>query len=159
MKASAHAAAAPHLWSWIEAAVTGGFTLFFFLFAFFVFKAEHVEHHPSRVYIGATLQGLIIGALVAFTILPFRFAFFIPHALLPPGMPQPPHPPRGIASLAILPALLLLLVIRRGVLARAPLIGGYIRAYRRAALKHQIDGARRTLQRLEELDARPSVEI
>ncbi|MES1157163.1 MAG: hypothetical protein ABUL73_05220 [Alphaproteobacteria bacterium] len=158
MKASLHSVAAQHLWSWIEAGVTGGFTFFFFLFAFFVFKPEHVEHHPSRVYIGAAVQGLIIGALVAFIILPFRFAFFVPHALAP-NLPQPPHPPRGIASLAILPALLLLLVIRRGVLARAPLIGGYIRAYRRAALKHQIDGARRTLARLETLDARPSVDI
>jgi len=159
MRTSVHAASSLHLWSWIEAGVTGGFMLAFFLYAFFVFKPEHVEHHPNRVYIGAVLHGLIIGALVAFTILPFRFAFLVPHALLPPGLPQPPHPPRGIASLAILPALLLLLVIRRGVLARAPLIGNYIRAYRRAALKHQIDGARRTLQRLEELDARPSVDI
>ncbi|HWB45715.1 MAG TPA: hypothetical protein VG900_09770 [Hyphomicrobiaceae bacterium] len=155
---TAAASTAPHLWSWIEAAVTGGFTLVFFLFAFFVFKPEHVEHHPTRVYIGAVLQGLIVGGLVAFVILPLRFAFFVPHALVP-DVPQPPPPPKGVASLAVPPALLLLLVIRRGVLARVPLIGPFIRAYRRAALKHQIDGARRTLARLEALDARPAVDI
>ncbi|HWA00877.1 MAG TPA: hypothetical protein VG841_11250 [Caulobacterales bacterium] len=147
------ASATPHVMSWIEGGVTGGFTLLFFLFAFFIFKPEHVEHHPNRVYIGALLQGFIIGALVAFVILPLRFAFYLPDSSLMPA------PPKGVASLAILPALLLLLVIRRGVLARVPLIGPYIRAYRRAALKHQIDGARRTLSRLEALDARPSVEI
>ncbi|HVY83652.1 MAG TPA: hypothetical protein VG943_00850 [Caulobacterales bacterium] len=156
MKPGLATSAAPHLMSWIEGAVTGGFTLLFFLFAFFVFRPEHVEHHPNRVYAGAVLHGFIIGALVAFVILPFRIAFFVPDSDI---FPDAPKPPKGIASLAILPALLLLLVIRRGVLARVPLIGPYIRAYRRAALKHQIDSARRTLSRLEALDARPSVEI
>ena len=129
----------------------------FVLYAFLFFKPEHVEHHPNRVYVGATLQGFIIGALIAFTILPFRFAFFVPDPSLVPDAPAPP--PKGVASLAILPALLLLLVVRRGVLARAPLIGRYIRAYRRAALKHQIDGARRSLSRLEALDARQAKDL
>src|SRR6185312_16186320 len=91
-----------HLWSWIEGGVVGGFMLLFFLFAFFVFRPEHVEHHPNRVYIGATLQGFIIGSLVAFTILPFRFAFFVPDPSL---FPDAPVPPKGVAALAILPAL------------------------------------------------------
>lgn len=139
------------LMPWIEAAVTGGFALMFFVTAFFTFKPEHVEHHPTRVYIGAVLQGLIIGSLVGFVILPVRLAFFVPD---PDLLPQAPPPPRGVASLSILPALLLLLVIRRGLLARAPLIGTFLRAYRRAALKHQIDGARRALSRLEAIDTR-----
>lgn len=157
MKPGVAAASGPHLMSWIEGLVVSGFTLTFFLYAFFVFKAEHVEHHPNRVYIGATMQGFIIGALLAFVIVPFRVAFFLPDPSMVPDAPPPP--PKGIASLAILPALLLLLVVRRGVLARAPLIGPFIRAYRRAALKHQIDGARRTLLRLEGMDARSSKEL
>ena len=44
------------------------------------------------------------------------------------------------------------LVIRRGLLARAPLIGRYLRAYRRAALKYQIDVAEKRLARLEGMD-------
>ena len=134
-----------------------GFPLLFFLFAFLIFRPEHVEHHPNRVYIGAVLQGLIIGILIALFILPIRFAFFLPDPGLVADAPKPP--PKGLASLSILPALGLLWVVRRGVLARAPLIGTFIRAYRRAGLKHQIDGARRTLLRLESLDARPSIDI
>jgi hypothetical protein len=34
------------------------------------------------------------------------------------------------------------------------LIGAYLRAYRRAALKHQIDGASKALARLEAIDER-----
>lgn len=145
----------PHVLSWMEPTVAGGFMLLFVLFAFFFFKPEHVEHHPTRVLIGAALQGLIIGVLVGFVILPFRLAFFVPD---PSMFPDAPKPPKGIASLALLPAFLLLLVIRRGLLARAPVIGRYLRAYRRAALKHQIDGARKVLARLEALDVRTAEE-
>ena len=147
----------PHVMSSIEAGVTFGFTLLFFLYAFFIFKPEHVEHHPNRVYIGATVQGFIIGALVAFVILPLRLAFFVPDTGLVPDAPPPPK--GGLASLSAIPAFLLLLVVRRGVLARAPFIGPFVRAYRRAALKHQIDGARKTLLRLEGMDARPASEL
>ncbi|MDX2277068.1 MAG: hypothetical protein NW206_16600 [Hyphomonadaceae bacterium] len=135
---------------WIEAAVAPVMALLFLLSAMIMFKPEHVEHHPTRVYIGATLQGFILGLLIGFVILPLRLTFFVPDADLIPATP----PQRGLASLSFLPALLLLIVIRRGLLARAPLIGPYLRAYRRAALKHQIDGARRALTRLEALDTR-----
>jgi hypothetical protein len=146
----------PHIMSWIEASVASGFTLTFLLSAIFLFKDEHVEHHPMRVYIGATLQGLIIGVLVGFVVLPLRFAFFVPDASLLPDAPPPP--PRGLASLSLLPAFVLLLVVRRGLLARAPLIGRYLRAYRRAALMWQIDSASKALSRLEAIDERKSRE-
>ena len=149
------AAAHPHILLWLEPTVMLGFSALFWLYAFVFFRPDHVEHHPSRVLIGAALQGLIIGMLVGFVIMPFRIAFFVPD----PGIfPDAPRPPKGLASLALLPAFLLLLVIRRGLLARAPLIGQYLRAYRRAAIKHQIDGARRTLLRLEALDTRAARE-
>ena len=143
----------PHIMSWIELSVAGIITAMFVLSALFLFKDEHVEHHPTRVYIGAALQGLIIGVLVGFVILPLRFAFFVPDPSLAPYAPPPP-PRGGMASLSILPAVVLLMVVRRGLLARAPLIGPYLRAYRRAALKWQIDSAGRALSRLEALDAR-----
>lgn len=142
----------PHVMSWIEGSVAGGFTLVFVLSAVFLFKDEHVEHHPTRVYIGAALQGFIIGVLFGFVILPLRFAFFVPDASLFPDAPPPA--PKGLASLALLPAFVLLLVVRRGLLARAPLIGRYLRAYRRAALMWQIDSASKALARLEAIDER-----
>lgn len=132
-----------------------GFTLLFFLYALLFFRDEHVEHHPTRVLIGASIQGFIIGMLVGFVILPLRIAFFVPD---PAMFPDAPPPARGLASLSTIPAFVLLLIIRQGLLARAPGIGRYLRAYRRAAIKHQIDGARRALTRLEALDARSARE-
>ena len=73
-------------------------------------------------------------------------------------VPEIPGPPQAIASTAILPAFLLLLIIRRGLLARAPLIGRYLRAYRRAALKYQIDVAEKRLHRLESMDRKQRAE-
>jgi len=149
------AAEHPHILTWLEPLVVGGFTILFALYAFIFFKPQHVEHHPTRVLVGAAIQGLIIGALVGFVILPFRVAFFVPDPSL---VPDAPTPPKGIASLAILPAFLLLLVVRQGLGARAPLIGRYLRAYRRAAIMHQIDAAKRALGRLEAVDARARAE-
>jgi hypothetical protein len=152
---STAAASHPHILTWLEPSVMLSFTLLFFLYALLFFRPEHVEHHPTRVLVGAAMQGFIIGVTVGFVILPLRIAFFVPD---PSMFPDAPKPPRGLASLSVLPAFLLLLVIRQGVLARAPLIGRYLRAYRRAAIKHQIDGARRTLLRLEALDSRSAPE-
>ena len=131
------------LYLWIEAAAVGVIVAIFLFQAFVLFKPEHVEHHRTRVRIGAFLQGGIIGGLFGLVILPLRLSFFVPEI---------PGPPQAIASTAILPAFLLLLVIRRGLLARAPLIGRYLRAYRRAALKYQIDVAEKRLDRLETMD-------
>lgn len=130
---------------WIEAAVVTVILSLFLFQAFFLFKAEHVEHNPVRVRIGALLQGTIVGALVGLVILPLRLSYLVPEI---------PGPPQAVASTAVLPAFILLLVIRRGLLARAPLIGRYLRAYRRAALKHQIDLARTRLARLESMDTK-----
>jgi hypothetical protein len=152
---SAVAASHPHILTWLEPLVMLGFTALFVLYAFLFFKPEHVEHHPTRVLIGAALQGFIIGMLVGFVIMPLRIAFFVPD---PAMFPDAPPPSKGLASLSALPAFVLLLVIRQGLLARAPLIGRYLRAYRRAAIKHQIDGARRALLRLEAVDARVKAE-
>lgn len=139
----------PPLTLWVEAAVAAVFTILFVIYAMVAFKPEHVEHHPMRVYIGAGLQGLIIGLMFGFVILPLRMAF------MAAGIPSASSgPPGSIASMSFLPAFILLLVIRRGLLARAPIVGPYLRAYRRAALKQQIDGARRALTRLEALDTR-----
>jgi len=86
-------------------------------------------------------------------ILPLRLAFFIPDPSLVPDAPAPPRPSGGLASLSIVPFFMMLIVVRRGLLARAPVIGVYLRAYRKAALKQQIAGAQRALARLTAIDA------
>ena len=60
---------------WIEGIVALVFMLAFVVHAFFAFRPEHVEHHPERVRIGAAIQGLTIGLLVGFVIVPLRMGY------------------------------------------------------------------------------------
>lgn len=135
----------------IELGVVAAITGLFLASSFVWLKPEHVDHDPVRVRIGAAIQGLIIGVLVGFVILPLRLAFFIPDPSIVGDAPPPPS--GGIASISILPFLIFLIVVRRGLLARAPVIGLYLRAYRKAALKQQIAGAQQALARLARIDA------
>lgn len=135
---------------WIELGVVAIITTLFVASAFFWLRPEDVDHDPARVRIGAAMQGLIVGLLVGFVILPLRLAFIIPD---PQIVGEAPKPAGGVASLSILPFLILLIVVRRGLLARAPVIGVYLRAYRKAMLKRQIWGAQAALARLTRIDA------
>src|SRR6185503_20541204 len=107
---AAAAAAHPHVLTWLEPLVMLSFAGLFVLYAFLFFKPEHVEHHPTRVLIGAALQGLSIGMLVGFVIMPLRIAFFVPDPAMFPDLPPPPS--KGLASLSAAPAFVLLIVIR-----------------------------------------------
>jgi hypothetical protein len=126
---------------WIEGAVALAITLAFVVSSFFMFKPAHVEHHPLRVRIGAGIQGLTIGLLVAFVIIPLRLSVM-------EGQASP------TGSLFFLPAFLLLIVIRRGALLRAPVIKTYLRAYRRALLLRTLDHTRKQLEKLDEIEGR-----
>lgn len=106
----------------------------------FLFKPEHMAPNPLAVRAGAGVQGLVLGALIGFVLVPFRMAV----------MSDAPPPPE--ASLAFLPAFALLIVVRSGLLARAPFLGRFIRAYRRATLRWQIGRAEQTLSRLDALE-------
>jgi hypothetical protein len=134
---------------WIELGVVAFITTLF-VATTFAYKPEHLEHGPGDVRLGAALQGLILGLLIGFVILPLRIAFFVPDAHLADASPAPRG---GMASLSLLPFIILMLIVRRGVLARAPIVGRYIRAYRKASLKFQISGAQKVLARLEGIDA------
>jgi hypothetical protein len=134
---------------WIELGVVALITALF-VATTFAFRPEHLEHGPGAVRLGAALQGLILGLLIGFVLLPLRFAFFAPDASLAEASPAPRG---GMASLSLLPFIVLMLIVRRGLLARAPIVGRYIRAYRKAALKYQISGAQKVLARLEGIDA------
>lgn len=131
---------------WIELAIVAIIPLIF-VATTFAFKPEHVGHGPRDVRLGAALQGLILGLLIGFVLLPLRMAFLVPED----GLPEAPR--GGMATLSLLPFLILVIIVRRGLLARAPLIGRYIRAFRKASLKFQINGAQKVLARLEGIDA------
>ena len=57
---------------WIEGSVALLVVLAFVIHAFVAFKPSQVEHHPARVRIGAAIQGLMIGLLIGFVLVPLR---------------------------------------------------------------------------------------
>ncbi len=132
---------------WIEGLVALGFMLAFVVHALFAFKPEHVEHHPERVRVGAAIQGLTIGLLIGFVIVPLRMGYMDVRGLDPAMSP-------GLSSLSFLPALLLLIVIRRGALLKAPVMRTYLRAYRRATLLKARDDADKALAKLDAIEGR-----
>ncbi len=138
------AAAAPPM-LWIEGAVAVAIMLGFLVHSSFAFKPEHVEHHPGRVRIGAAIQGLAIGLLIGFVIVPLRM-----RVMEATGAVDTPDS----SVLAFLPALVMLIVIRRGALLKAPVLKTYLRAYRRASLLKQRDDADKALAKLDAIEGR-----
>lgn len=134
---------------WIEGLVALAFMLAFLVHAFFAFKPEHVEHHPVRVRIGAAIQGLTLGLLVGFVIVPLRMGYMDIRGLDPGLSP-------AMSSLSFLPALLLLITIRRGALLKMPVLSTYLRAYRRASLLKARDDATKALAKLDQIEGRRS---
>lgn len=132
---------------WIEGLVALVFMLAFVIHAFFAFKPEHVEHHPTRVRIGAAIQGLTIGLLIGFVIVPLRMGYMDVRGLDPALSP-------AMSSLSFLPAFLLLVIIRRGALLKAPVLKTYLRAYRRASLLKARDDADKALAKLDQIEGR-----
>lgn len=132
---------------WIEGLVALGFMAAFLIHAFWAFRPEHVEHHPTRVRIGAAIQGLTIGIFVGFVVVPLRMQLMdmrgIETALSP-----------ALSSLSYLPAFLMLIVIRRGALLKAPVLKTYLRAYRRASLLKSRDDANNALAKLDAIEER-----
>ncbi len=132
---------------WIEGVVALVIALAFLLHALFAFKPEHVEHHPARVRIGATIQGLAIGLLIGFVVVPLRMQVMDARGFDPGLSP-------GLSSLSFIPALLMLIVIRRGALLKVPVLKTYLRAYRRATLLKARDDAEKALAKLDAIEAR-----
>lgn len=130
---------------WIEALVALAIALAFLVHAFLAFKPEHVEHHPARVRIGASIQGLTMGLLIGFVIVPLRMGYMEFRGV---------DMPAGVSSVSFLPALILLIVIRRGALLKAPYISRYLRAYRRAGLLKTRDDVDKALGKLDEIEGR-----
>jgi hypothetical protein len=132
---------------WIEGAVALVIMGAHVLYALFAFKPEHVEHHPARVRIGAAIQGLTIGLLIGFVMVPLRMQFMEARGMDMPGG-------ASTQSLAWLPALFLMIAVRRGVLLKAPILSTYLRAFRRAGLLKARDDATKALAKLDAIEGR-----
>lgn len=132
---------------WIEGLVALAIAAAFLIHSFFAFRPEHVEHHPTRVRTGAAIQGLTIGLLIGFVIVPLRMQYMDVRGFDPGISP-------GLSSVSFLPALLMLIVIRRGALLKAPLLSKYLRAYRRASLLKARDDATKALAKLDQIEGR-----
>jgi hypothetical protein len=132
---------------WIEGIVALTIMLAFVIHSFFAFKPEHVEHHPARVRIGAAIQGLTIGLLIGFVIVPLRMGYMDVRGFDPGLSP-------AMSSLSFLPALLMLIVIRRGALLKAPVLKTFLRAYRRASLLKARHDADKALAKLDAIEGR-----
>lgn len=132
---------------WIEGAVALVIACAYVLYAFLAFKPEHVGHHPTRVRIGAAIQGLTIGLLIGFVMVPLRMQFMEARGVDLPGG-------AGTQSLAWLPAIFLMIAVRRGLLLKAPVLSTYLRAFRRASLLKARDDATKALAKLDEIEGR-----
>jgi hypothetical protein len=130
---------------WIEGIVALVIMLAFLIHSFFAFKPEHVEHHPGRVRVGAAIQGLAIGLLIGFVIVPLRM-----RVMEATGVAEAPDS----SLFAFLPAVIMMIVIRRGALLKAPALSTYLRAYRRASLLKQRDDADKALAKLDVIEGR-----
>ncbi len=132
---------------WIEGIVALVIMLMFVIHSLLAFKPEHVEHHPARVRIGAAIQGLTIGLLIGFVVVPLRMQVMDARGYDPAVSPE-------MSSLSFLPALILLIIIRRGALLKAPVLSTYLRAYRRATLLKTRDDANKALAKLDAIEGR-----
>jgi hypothetical protein len=132
---------------WIEGGVALIFALIFMAYATFTLKPQHVAHHPMRVRIGAAIQGLTIGLVLGFIMVPIRLQVMQMRG-------DATHPPSGFATLSYLAGFALYMAIRRGALLKAPLISTYLRAYRRATLLKQVEDAQKNLSKLDLIEAK-----
>jgi hypothetical protein len=135
---------------WIEGLIALAISVAFLIHSVFAFRPEHVEHHPERVRIGALIQGLTIGLLFGFLIIPLRMGYMDVRGFDPGISP-------ALSSLSFVPAFFLLIVVRRGALLKAPVLKVYLRAYRRASLLKARDDANKALARLDVIEGRRSL--
>ena len=130
------AAYQPEISLYIEFAVALIITLVFVFSSIFTLRSRHCDMSAWHVHLGAAIYGVIFGAVIGFIIVPLRVALM--------GGEMPPE----TAGLSGAGALILIIALRRGLLARLPFLGPQVKAYRRASLRRQIEGAQKQLDKL-----------
>ena len=121
---------------YIEAGVAIFIMGVFVVSAMATLRDRHRDMSAWHVYLGAAIYGAIFGAIIGFVIVPLRIALM--SGELPPGM----------AGYSGFGALVLIIALRRGLLARLPFLGPQVKAFRRASLRRQIEGAQQQLDKL-----------
>jgi hypothetical protein len=130
------AAYQPEINIYIEIAVAAIITLVFVFTSIATLRARHRDMSAWHVHLGAAIYGVIFGAVIGFIIVPLRVALM--------GGEMPPE----TAGFSGAGALILIIALRRGMLARLPFLGPQVKAYRRASLRRQIEGAQKQLDKL-----------
>ncbi|NWG70088.1 MAG: hypothetical protein HXY23_00545 [Parvularculaceae bacterium] len=127
---------AENFYFYVEVAAAVVIALGFLISAMVNLRARHRDVGAWHVWLGALVYGAVFGCLVGFVVMPLRF-------LLTDGSVPPEQ--AGYAGLGLFAVLL---VLRRGVLSRLPLLGPQIKAYRRAALRRAIEQAEEQIAKL-----------
>ncbi|MGE0409329.1 MAG: hypothetical protein AB7P23_08720 [Amphiplicatus sp.] len=122
--------------AYFEGAIAATVAVIFVIMAMLTLKERHRDIAAWHVYLGAAIYGLLYGLIVGFVIVPFR-------VLLTSG----DVPPQTAAYSAV-GFLVVMIALRRGVLARLPFLGPQVKAYRRASLRRSIETAQKQLDKL-----------
>lgn len=142
---------------WVEVLTALIIAAIVFVASIFQLKPEHMPRGDVlSVRLGAALQGLLFGTVVAFVMLPLRLQL-MQSGLSPGGLSGggAPRLPAGGYN-AWIGAIALIWTLRSGVIARAPIIGHPFRAFRLASLRQSVSVAQGRIARLEALDKAPS---
>lgn len=123
-----------------EAAVVGFIVAVFVGYAAATLRKSRGEAPMRRVLVGAGAYGAVVGAVIAFVILPLRLVLIAGDA------------PDWIAAVGGVGVFLTMFSLRRGLVGRLPFLGGHVRAYRRAQLRRTIAVAEKDLRKLTDPD-------
>lgn len=121
---------------WVETGVAAVIVFIFLINAALTLRDRHRDVERWHVLLGAAIYGAMFGAVVGFVIVPMRVVLM--NGELPPQY----------AAGSGFGVLFIMIALRRGVLARLPFLGPQVKAYRRAALRRQIEIAQKQLDGL-----------
>ncbi len=127
-----------------EGAVAAGIATLFVIWAVVFVKPEHLSgQSKGRVVFGALIEGVIVGALMGFVILP-GWVSVAPLALRPTEDVMAPQ-----AQAVLLPAFLVEEFVRNGGLTAAPGLSFFLRPRRRAILVRRKNALEKRLAKLD----------
>ena len=136
---------------WIEIAVAIGVALATVGNAAINLRARHRRGEGWHVYVGALVNGALVGILIGFVLLPLR-SYMVSDGL-----------PREQLAASVGGFILVVITLRRGWVGKLPILGPQLRAYRRANLRRIIETSQAQLDKLtshdERRQERPRVEV
>ncbi|MEQ1932078.1 MAG: hypothetical protein ABL957_16315 [Parvularculaceae bacterium] len=125
---------------YIEISAAVIIALGFLVTSFTNLRERHRDVAAWHVWLGALIYGTVFGLVIGFVVMPLRL-------LLTDGTIPPEQ--AGYAGLGLFGALI---ILRRGVLSRLPILGPQVKAYRRASLRRSIEQAEKQIEKLSPKD-------